>query len=112
MRRLLDEAEGLEAGRIKEAREKLDIAIEERDHLEEEIALLRRNNAEGSGELTKALREKELEVKDLSNKYEIARHDVEELTKKNADVQARLLQARKESDEATLKLNKLSKSLV
>jgi chromosome segregation ATPase len=112
MRRLLDEAEGREAGRIKEAREKLDVAVEERDQLEEEIALLRRNNAEGSGELTKSLREKEHEVKELTTKYEIARRDVDALTKQNADVQARLLETRKEAEEATLKLSKLSKSLV
>lgn len=112
MRRLLDEAEGREQGRIKEAREKLEQAIEERDHIEEEITILKRNNVEGSGELTKNLREKEIAVKELTDKYEAARTEVEELRKKNEDVQRKLQHARKEADEATFKLKKLSKSLV
>ena len=112
MRRLLDEEEGREQGRIKEAREKLEQAIEERDHLEEEITILKRNNAVGSGELTKNLMEKENAVKELMEKYDVARKEVEELRKKNEDVQTKLQQARKEADEATFKLNKLSKSLV
>ena len=112
MRRLLDEAEGREQGRIKEARDKLDQAIEERDHLEEEITILRRNNAEGSDELTRSLREKESAVKELSEKYNFAKKEVDELRKKNQDVQMKLQEARKEADDATSKLSKLSKSLV
>jgi chromosome segregation ATPase len=112
MRRLLDEAEGREAGRIKEAREKMEAAMEERDQLEEEITLLRRNNAEGSGELTRTLREKELAVRDLTNKYEKVKNEMDELVMKNKDVEIKLQQARKEADEATFKLNNLSKSLV
>ena len=112
MSRLLDEAEGRESGRIKEAMEKLEVAIEERDHLEEEITLLRRNNAEGSGELTRALREKESAVKDLTTKYQLVHKDMDDIVTRNKDVKAKLQQARKEADEATLKLNDLSKSLV
>jgi chromosome segregation ATPase len=112
MRRLLDEAEGREAGRIKEAREKLEAAIEERDHLEEEITLLRRNNAEGSGELTKSLREKELAVKDLATRYEKVKKELDDLILKKKDVEGKLDRARTEADEANSRLSKLSKSLV
>ena len=112
MRRLLDEAEGREAGRIKEAREKLEAAIEERDHLEEEITLLRRNNAEGSGELTKSLREKELAVKDLATRYEKVKKELDDLIIKKKDVEGKLDRARTEADEANSRLSKLSKSLV
>ena len=112
MRRLLDEAEGREAGRIKEAREKLEASIEERDQLEQEITLLRRNNAEGSGELTKSLREKELAVTDLTSKYEKVKKDLDDSIVKKKDVEKKLCNARKEADEANSKLSKLSKSLV
>jgi chromosome segregation ATPase len=112
MRRLLDEAEGQEAGRIKDAREKLEVAIEERDHLVEEITLLRKNNAKGSGLMDKSLQEKEFTVKDLSAKYDVARKEVEKLRRMNKDVESRLQEARKEADDATLKLSRLSKSLV
>ena len=112
MRRLLDEAEGREEGRMKEAREKLEAAIEERDHLEEEITLLRRNNAEGSGELTKALRDKELAVNDLTAKYTKVKMELDDLVVKKKDVEGKLLLAKKDADEANLQLTKLSKSLV
>lgn len=112
MRRLLDEAEGREAGRIKETMEKLEAAVEERDHLEEEITLLRRNNSEGSGELTRSLREKEVAVKELTSKYERVKKEMDELVGRNKDVEMKLQQARKEADEATFKLTKVSKSLV
>ena len=112
MRRLLDEAEGRESGRIKEAMEKLEVVIEERDHLEEEITLLRRNNAEGSGELTRALREKESTVKDLTTKYQLVNKDMDDMVMSNKDLKAKLEHARKEADEATSKLINLSKSLV
>ena len=112
MRQLLDAAEGREAGRIKEAREKLEAAIEERDHLEEEITLLRRNNAEGSGELIRALREKESAVKDLTTKYQLVQKDMDDMVARNKDAEAKLEQARKEADEAISKFNNLSKSLV
>jgi chromosome segregation ATPase len=112
MRRLLDEAEGQEAGRIKDAREKLEVAIEERDHLMEEITLLRKNNAKGSGLMDKSLQEKEFAVKDLSAKYDVARKEVAKLRRMNEEVESRLHAARKEADDATLKLSRLSKSLV
>lgn len=112
MRRLLDEAEGREAGRVKQAVEKLDAVVEERDRLEEEIAVLRRTNAEGSGVMTKTLREREHSVKDLSAKYDNAVKTVKELTEKNAGLTTKLQEARLEANEATAKVTRLSKSLV
>lgn len=112
MRRLLDEAEGREEGRMKDAREKLEAAIEERDHLEEEISLLRRNNVEGSGELNKALREKELAVNNLTAKYLKVKSELDDLIVKKKDVESKLNIARKEADEANSRLSNLSKSLV
>ena len=112
MRRLLDEAEGREAGRVKQAVEKLDAVLEERDRLEEEIAVLRRTNAEGSGVMTKTLREQEHSVKDLSAKYENALKTVKELTEKNADLTTKLQEARVEANEAIAKVSRLSEALV
>lgn len=112
MRRLLDEAEGREAGRIKEAREKLETAVEECDRLEEEIVLLRRNNAEGGSELARALEEKEATLQDLNMKYEKLKKEIGMLMERNNNLEARLLQATKEADEATSKLSKMSKSMV
>jgi len=90
----------------------LEAAIEERDHLEEEITLLRRNNAEGSGELTKSLREKELAVNDLATRYEKLKKELDDLIIKKKDVEGKLDRARTEADEANSRLSKLSKSLV
>ena len=112
MRRLLDEAEGREEGRVKQAMERLESALEERDRLEEEIAALRRTNAEGSGAMTKTLKERETSVKDLTTRYDEAVKKVSELIAKNTDITKKLQQARKEADEALAKAARLSKSLV
>jgi chromosome segregation ATPase len=112
MRRLLDEAEGREAGRMKAAREKLEVAIEERDHLEEEIAMLRRGNAEGSGELMRTLKAKEGSLSDLTTRHESLAKEVDVLRRRNDSIDNELQKARKEAYDASAKLMKLSATLV
>jgi len=112
MRRLLDEAEGREAGRMKEAKEKLEAAIEERDHLEEEIAVLRRNNAEGSGELLRALKEKEGQWSALTASHASATMELDALRRRNNVIEDELQKARQEADDTVAKLTKLSAALV
>ena len=112
MRRLLDEAEGREAGRMKDAREKLEAAIEERDHLEEEIAVLRRNNAEGSGELLRALKEKEGQLSALNASHANVTMEVDALRRRNNVIEDELQKARQEANDTVAKLTKLSGALV
>lgn len=112
MRRLLDEAEGREAGRIREVIEKLENVMEERDQLEEELTLLKKNNTERGGGLEKVLQENELMVRDLASKYENSIKEVTGLMEKNTLVEAQLQDARKAADQALSRLHRLSKSLV
>jgi chromosome segregation ATPase len=112
LRRLLDEAEGREEGRIKRMREKVEAAVEEKERIEEELALVKRTVVRGEGEQTRNLREWEGSVKELRGKYEEARRLVQELMGQKGAAEETVKELRVEAEIARSKAAGFSKFLV
>ena len=65
MRRLLSEVEGRAEARVKEMREKMDMAVQERDRAEDEASSIGRRRAREVDDLKGKLRDLERELREL-----------------------------------------------
>jgi len=111
MRRLLADVEGKADAKVKEMRERLDLAVEERDRAEEDASSSTRRRAREVEELRNKLRDAEHQRSAIQEEKEDLNRRNESAEKTRAEFEKKSVDAVKELDDMRLELNRLGDAM-
>ncbi|KAK4495949.1 hypothetical protein PRZ48_013217 [Zasmidium cellare] len=111
MRRLLDEANGRAESAVKEMRERMDLAIEERDRAEDEASTVGRRKAREIEDLKTRLRDAEREASRATEAKEDAERRERDFKSRQDELERRAAQAQEEISEVRTAMSQLRDTL-
>lgn len=111
MRRLLADVESRAESRVKEMRERMDLAVEERDRAEDESNTIGRKKAREIDELKNKLRDAERDASRATEAREDAEKRERDFKARQSDLEARASQAQEEVNEVRAAMAQLRDAL-
>lgn len=111
MRRLLADVEGRAEARVRDMREQMDIAVQERDRAEDEASTIGRRKARELEELKTRLRSAEAEVTRATEANIDAERREKDFRTRQDDAARQLEKAQKEASETSTAITQLTESL-